>query len=44
MNSNNLENEKLPENREGKAEETIDQLPQEEKVSVSPLKPLPESR
>jgi len=37
MNSNNLENEKLPENREGKAEETIDQLPQEEKVSAEPV-------
>ncbi len=37
MNSNNLENEKLPENVEGKAEETIDQLSVEEKTSAEPV-------
>ncbi|MDO5523022.1 MAG: DUF349 domain-containing protein [Bacteroidia bacterium] len=33
MNNNNLENEKLPEDMEGKAEETTHELPVEEKVS-----------
>ena len=40
MNSNNLENEKLPESMEGMAEETTDQLPQEEKVSEEPVEIL----